>query len=389
MSKYNDITIQEICSLLKKNQEDRVRSENISRSRDERYNPYPNGWNRLDFYKECFSDMFIDGFLMTYPHGTVIRQAQRSYYYRGEQQIFKSSQASLFRRLNEITNKEKSLVEEFVAYMRIADFLDLLLKFDHTQEFLALPLKSNNKSLNTGIDLLYEQLAQHYGFETVWLDVTSDFEVALFFSCCKFNNTLKKWEPLNNMDFNVKHETKFGVIFRKPTNHTSNFIPLDLQQTKILPVGFQPFMRCHMQNSYVALMDKSYNLQKDNSFEMLRFKHSEKLSNYIFKKMDCGKKIYPYEGLNLMTEELEELKKRKIFIIETFDYVCEEKKFKSLNKEKLKQLLVHYGYEIINASNYFSNEKKKKVNELYDDFNIEKTYNIKLKTRLTFIPPEN
>lgn len=373
MQRCKDISTSEIKSLCKKNEEDHFTPNNIKKTL---------AFNRFDFYKEVFSDFEKDGFLMTYPHGKVIRQAQSRYYYRGEPQIFNSSQASLYRRLNNIIKKEESLVEEFVAYMKIADFYDLLLKFRHTNYFLTLPLKFNRISLSPGIDLLYEQLAQHYGFETVWLDMTSDFEIALFFSCCRFNTNLKKWEPLNNIDFNARYEAQFGVIFKKAT-FPDNHIPLNLKPVNIFPVGFQPFMRCHMQYSYVALMDKTYSLQKDNSIEILKFKHSEELSNFIFEKMNCGEKIYPQEGLNLMTGEIDEIKKRKRFTINTFEYVCGEKKFRLLDNMELLKLLNEYGYEIVNASNYFPKDKIEKVDKLYDNFDVEKTYNIKLRTRLT------
>jgi hypothetical protein len=384
MGKYLEITNKEIFSLLKENETDRRRAENIRRFRDENYNPYPNGWNMDSFFKEVLSDRYIDGFIMTYPHGRVVKQAQRSYYYRGERQIFDSSQSSLYRRLNEIKNPEERLIEEFVAYLRIADFLELLLKFDHTQKFISKPLSFNNIPISDRIDLLYEQLAQHYGLETCWLDITSDFEVALFFACCKFNNQTNKWEPLNNEDFNNNDKTQYGIIFQKPANHFTNLLRIESQPVKILPVGFQPFMRCHMQNSYVALMDRSYCLQKDNFFKILRFKHNEELCNYIYNVMDCGKKIYPHEGLNLMRTEIEEIKTRKIFSIESFNYAYENPKFKSLNKDALKQSLIDFGYALTNTSNFMAKEKIDQINKQYADFDIEQIYKIKLRTRLTF-----
>jgi len=383
MSKIREISEQEIFFLIKRNEEDRIYAQAIRKSRDHNYNPYPDGWNRHDFYKECFSDMFIDGFVAEYPHGRVIRQAQSSYYYRGENQIFNSSQASLYRRLNRFSQEDERQVEEFVAYLRVADFLDLLLRFNHTQELLSLRLKLNGLPDEFGIDLLYVQLAQHYGFETKWLDITSDFEVALFFACCKFDNTLLKWEPLNNKDFNTNDKSQYGVIFRKDSNHPTNFSLSDLQYAKIFPVGFQPFMRCHMQSSYMAKMDISFNLQEDNSFEILKFKHSEKLSNFIFEKMNCGQTIYPHEGLDILLEEIVELKQRKIFTQETFDFVLEEEIYASIDKEHLKKLLSKFGYDIVHASNFFPSEKITSLNLLYSGFDIEETYNIKLRTRLT------
>jgi len=383
MNEYIDITKKQVFSLLKENEIDRIKAEEIRKFRDENYNPYPNGWNRRDFYKEIFSDMYIDGFIMRYPHGTVIRQAQRSYYYRGENQLFESSKASLYRRLDKIKNSKELLIEEFVAYMRIADFFELLLKFSHTQMFISREYSFNKVPAKIYVDLLYEQLSQHYGLETCWLDITSDFEIALFFACCRFNNQLHKWEPLNKDDFSKSHKTQFGVIFQIPS-YINNLKPLESQSVKIFPVGFQPFMRCHMQNSYVALMDMSHCLQKENSFKKLRFKHDEELCNYIYNIMNQGEKIYPHEGLNLMEKEIEKIRNRKIFSNETFEYECDEPKFKSFSKNTLKKLLLNYGYELRNYHNIIPKEKIEQINRLYANFDMEKTYKIKFRTRSTY-----
>lgn len=383
MNEYIDITKEQIFALLKENEVDKIKAEEIKNSKDKNYNPYPNGWNRHDSFKEVFSDMYIDGFIMTYPHGTVIRQAQRSYFYRGENQLFDSSQASLYRRLNKIKNSEELLIEEFIAYMKIADFLELLLKFDHTQVFIKSQYSFNNAPAKISIDLLYEQLAQHYGLETCWLDITSDFEIALFFACCKFDNKSHKWRPLNKEDFYESNKANYGVIFQSSVNHLSHYLPEELKSICVLPVGFQPFMRCHMQNSYVASMEKSHCLQKENTFKKLRFKHEEQLCNYIFNKMDNGRKIYPHEGLNILDIEIEEIKKRTIFSVETFEFVCKEPKFKSLDKDTLKQLLMNFGYKLKNNQNFIPEDKIEQINSLYANFDIEQTYKFKFRTRLT------
>jgi hypothetical protein len=208
VKRYSKISINEILLLLEKNNKDRILAEQIKKDRDEKKNPYPNGWNMPDFLNYVSSDQYIDGFIMEYPHGRLLRQAKRTFYYRGESQIYEKTQSSLARRLNKMDLKEEYLIEEFVAYLRIAEFLDLLLRFEHTQKFIT-----------TGVDLLFEQIAQHYGLETYWLDVTSDLEIALFFACCKFDRELKCWRPLRKKDFSENYETKFGVLFRMLTDH--------------------------------------------------------------------------------------------------------------------------------------------------------------------------
>lgn len=385
MERYIDISLKEISELLKANEKDRLSAEEIKRSRDEKLNNSTGDW-RYDFFRDVNADMYIDGFVMDYPHGRVIRQAERSFHYRGENQLFSSSQSSLYRYLFGIKNKKEALVEEFVAFMRIADFLELLLKLDHTQKFLSMPLIFNNVDVGSGIDLLYEQLAQHYGLKTKWLDITSDFEVALFFACCKYNNKTHNWEPLNNSDFKVKSESQFGVIFQRIADHPNNLISSNSQIVKIYPVGFQPFMRCHMQSSYVALLKRSYSLQNDSSFKMFRFRHNEELCRFVYNSMDCGKKIYPHEGLNLFDPEIEDIKKRKVFSLETFEFAVKEPRFQSLPRKRVVKLLNEFGYKLSKNSYTISSEKIKKVNRLYLDFDIEQLYNVKLRTRMTYMP---
>lgn len=53
-----------------------------------------------------------------------------------------------------------------LADMRIAKFKFFLQCFQHVREW-------------KNSDVLYDAIAQHYGLETSWLDITNDFNVAL------------------------------------------------------------------------------------------------------------------------------------------------------------------------------------------------------------------
>ena len=65
---------------------------------------------RLAFFKEVtYRDRKTDGFTMQYPYGKIIRQGARNSYYRGENQIYESSQPSLFRTLDKLSEYEKIL----------------------------------------------------------------------------------------------------------------------------------------------------------------------------------------------------------------------------------------------------------------------------------------
>lgn len=62
-------------------------------------------------------------------------------------------------------------------------------------------------------DVLYELLGQHYGLETIWLDVTNDFSTVLFFATCVWDKG--RWRPLSHRDIERDECSKWGVIYRK------------------------------------------------------------------------------------------------------------------------------------------------------------------------------
>ncbi len=153
---------------------------------------------QMAFFKEVlYRDRKTDGFMMEYPHGVVISQGERNSYYRGENQIFTKSQPSLYRTLDKFEMQQDKELYRFIANMRIAEFGIFLCRLGIVQFWL-----------NNSGSVLFEPLAQHYGFETEWLDITSDFDVALFFATCKWADG--RWQPLDEEDIR-KHP--MGVIF--------------------------------------------------------------------------------------------------------------------------------------------------------------------------------
>ena len=86
---------------------------------------------------------------------------------------------------------------------RAAEFSFFLHKFQHVQNW-------------KDSDVLYEPLAQHYGLETGWLDITSDFNTALFFATCYWDG--KQWLPLSKKQTERDENHKYGMIFHMPSN---------------------------------------------------------------------------------------------------------------------------------------------------------------------------
>lgn len=336
----------------------------------------------MAFFKEVlYRDRKTDGFIMQYPHGTVIGQGAHNSYYRGENQIYDSTQPSLYRSLEKLTDDEKKIYR-FVADMRISEFQIFLNKFEIVQAW--------QEKYGT---VLYESLAQHYGMETEWLDITSDLDVALFFATCKYDNTNKQWLPLTKTDTERNEKTQYGVIFHIPgwkTDITSMTAGLteDYADNVILPIGYQPFMRCHSQHGYGICMKKPFPLQEDVKFEKLRFRHDEKFSRGIFEKMDCGKKIYPQEGLVEFSDVIEEIKRTTIFSTAAYRNALE--KNADVSETEIQALLKDCDCKRIFGSDvYIINKEPIKVsrqriracNRKYEGFSIEKNYGIKLFAR--------
>lgn len=348
-------------------------------------------FNAALFKEILYRDAKTSGFMMEYPHGKVIKQAERNSYYRGENQIYLKSQATLYRSLELFQDEESRQLYRMITDMKIAEFGIFLLRIDFVQFWLHQKYS----------DVLFEPLAQHYGFETEWLDITNDFNVALFFATCKWDNG--SWHPLTKQDTEKNEQTKYGVLFHIPgwrANEQRMFDGLETIDGKrhmenvILPIGFQPFMRCHSQYAYGIQMKEPYPLQNDISFEKLHFRHSEKLSRDVYELMDGGKKIYPQEGLDDFQDVLNDIRTATSFSEEAFRYAFEKNSYFG-DEEKIKRLLkekIVVGSPIIIESDkhpfHVSRQRLRHLCLKYEGFTLEKNYGIRQFTRMVLKPPK-
>lgn len=345
-------------------------------------------------------DPKTSGMKMYYPHGIVIEQSQRRNYYRGENQVYSASVPSLVRKLKQYKTRHEQELYRLVADMRIAEFRSLLQTFKHVQNW-------------KNSDVLYDAIAQHYGLETNWLDITSDFNTALFFATCYWDG--KQWLPLTKKQTEVDENHQYGMIFHMPSNRmvyrwldaldklkpwTDYPIEYDGKShvkygkleypiyrgelTNIVyPLGFQPFMRCHMQNGYGIYMRNSRPLQNDNEFEKLRFRHSEKLSRKVFDLMKGGELVYPHEGLMKVQFTIDQISKETHFSEEAFMYALYRSHYYRLDEfEKALDDLSKFrinGQRIEISQTHpwkISSRRQKKIEAVYRDFSLQKWYGI-------------
>lgn len=394
-----ELTYSDLKYMMSQNDMDKQECKRVTESsyRGESYyanDGHPGNEKIDDFHMAMFKEILYrdaktEGFMMEYPHGTIINQGQRNSYYRGENQIFEKSQPTLYRTLDKLSDEDKK-VYMLVASMRVAEFQIFLNKLGIVRFWQE----------NYGT-VLYEPLAQHYGIETKWLDITSDFDVAMFFATCKWDSDLKKWRPLTKEDTEKNEDTKYGVIFHIPgwrADEAKMWMGLldndyYICNNVILPIGYQPFMRCHSQHGYGICMEEPFPLQEDTSFEKLRFRHSEELSNYMYEKMEGGRKIYPQEGLNDFEDIIERIKHTTVFSKTAFEIAVKNTKV-FLDEKEAKEALgrnILFESPIMVLDNdsaiKVSRQRIRAFNRKCVGFSIEKNYGIKLMARWTYIPP--
>lgn len=382
----HDITKDQLCELHRWYRAEVQENQKVTSSTYAGENYYGKYNFHMGFNREyLYRDQKTDGMQIQYPHGVILKQSGFRNYYRGENRIYTKTQPSLLRKLEKYTDPEDAELYRMVADMRIAEFAALLQEFDHVRTWDV-------------SDVLYEALAQHYGLETGWLDITTDFEVALFFATCFWDNDTNSWKPLTKEQTEVSEESKCGMLFHMPSWYMKQrwcfeirkFDDLSKGMTDnlIYPIGFQPFMRCSMQNGYGIYMRESRPLQKDIGFEKLRFRHSEELSKRVYDKMRGGELIYPHEGLKKVDYFIEKIRNLTGFSEEAFQYALQRNHlFRIQDKELCRKKLENFCVDgkkihiLPNRSWHIGRNRKREVDDAYRNFTVENQYGIRVMKR--------
>ena len=302
-----------------------------------------------------------DGFIVKEKHGTIIKQAEPYSFYRGENKEFKTCKSSFYRKSN-----EDILIDKLIADMRIELFgrviseLDLIKKWNYC-------------------DIFPEFIAQHYGLDTEYLDITGNFLVAMFFAVSRYDDIIGKYVPITD-DYIEEHpEYKYGYFYKRKS---PDRMPLSFYKGinvgDIIPIGFQPFMRCSAQFGYMIKCDKGYDLSKDTDYEKYCFIQSSALSKYIYNKCKDGKSIMPYEGLTKLLPVIEKIKNTT-----AFDEMCFENALAINNlkdrKEEMTQKLKDRQINIVDKldiDSIVSKDQVELIDEDYRNFNFKTYYGI-------------
>ncbi|MCL2195986.1 MAG: FRG domain-containing protein [Treponema sp.] len=318
--------------------------------------------NLLDIISNTIIKFFIPGFLLKFPSvGCVMTQQRGKYYYRGENAFYKTSKASLYRNDNKLHPAVKIIVERLRLY-ETWNFLDNFNSIKHWG----------------GSAVNYMALAQHYGLHTQMIDITSDLKTAIFFACCKFGKD-RKWHPLSKDDFEHANsrkniaalggDSRYGILYRTPAEITDLKWALadrNAGYNIITPVGYQPFMRCSHQYSYMFMTDnENYDMLKDPFFCKYKIRLTEELCNWIYNEMDNGNKVYPNDEIPDISQYIEKINNQTVFSESVFQCAFEKHYLMRKNIENFRKFLSDNGVVIIGKQKFISGEKLEQINSSY------------------------
>lgn len=327
--------------------------------------------NVMEIIVNTLSDVFLDGFLYEYDCiGAVMTQPHRKHFYRGESAFFGSSKPGLYRnKSNRETLEDSTLQKLRLDQCCLAfDSFDVVTHWrDNTVNYLA--------------------LAQHYGLKTRMIDITSDLKTALFFACCKIGEE-GKWRPLAQEDFAHRSSralakegnSKYGVLYRSKTEITDLKWMIDKSEWEtIVPVGYQPFMRCAAQSAYMLLAkDSTYDMYQDNTFEKFRFRLTEEICNWIYEEMNYGEKIYPYKDIPDIYEEVSAINNTKKFSDETLNLFVKDLRTSGYDDKtitEIKKVVQSWGVDFSKDNTVFGSKKVQEINASYSIDAAEKIMN--------------
>ena len=301
--------------------------------------------------------LFVSGMQFTFPRiGTAMTQQKRKYFYRGENSFYGSSKPGIFR-----SNKPIPYIQLIANLLILNEACSFLDQFDAVKKW-------SPSCVN------YLALVQHYGIKTNLMDITSDLKTALFFACCKYEEN--QWRPMGKRDFVYtkngvgEKDSRYGVLYRTPTEITDMKLVLSNEETVtdlIVPIGYQPFMRCSAQHGYMLFIkDDSYDLLNDPLFDKFRIEHDEDFCRWIFDEMDCGAKVYPHNDIPKIEDYLISIKNTHMISQTTFENLMRDLDYSAQEAQVIKQQLQRYGYTVISGQiKHIHYNRLRKINKQY------------------------
>lgn len=323
-----------------------------------------------NFWSDFAAEQLNKGSIIQYDHGKVMRYGEAANYYRGQLKDYGSCKPTLFRGVSN-ESKESLLLKEFVSDMQITS-LNKLIE----------PLKQV-RSWGFG-DILTYMIAQHYGIRTRYLDITSNLEVALFFATCMHMGN-NRYRPITEEDIE-RDIGKEGMIYWRIGE--LDYIEAIEDRQSILPIGYQPFSRCHKQYGYFMVGDEKFDLNNEPNFNIYYFNRTPKLSREIYEKFDGGKTLFEYDALAELEDMIEKIQLTKIFSEEVFEETVALGNFSIWGKDRwIKELENQMGIVIGGDTINLSRQRRRAIDRKWSIGAFVEKERLAPGYRMVYTPP--
>ncbi|WP_178338754.1 FRG domain-containing protein [Marinobacter nauticus] len=144
----------------------------------------------------------------------------------------------------------------------------------------------------------FQGLAQHYGFQTDMLDVTSNFDVAAFFATSKWDKKEKRYYPVGESSFP-------GIIYyAEPAFY---ILPREDQSATFEFVGWQPLKRPAQQRAGAFRLPSGHCFSRLPGVRKAYFRHNRAASERIWQYFDGGAALFPNDEAVALSEEAQDL----------------------------------------------------------------------------------
>lgn len=208
----------------------------------------------------------------------------RAFLFRGQRGFYVPSTPSLLRKKKGRFVVENIFYEEFVLALKdhplIRLFWDGIELCGHRYFF----------------EVTYYGLAQHYGFKTRVMDLTSDLDVAKFFAVTDYNEKTDTYSP-------VIDESRYGVFYYwDNVRHPLAFQPIF--GGNLSSIGLQVFPRSGRQKGFLFSMYREQNFNDIPFVRYKLFRHDAAISKQIYKMARRGKLYFPEDELSSLAQRI-------------------------------------------------------------------------------------
>lgn len=208
----------------------------------------------------------------------------RAFLFRGQSGFYDPSTPSLLRKKKGRFVVENIFYEEFVLALKdhplIRLFWDGIELCGHRYFF----------------EVTYYGLAQHYGFKTRVMDLTSDLDVAKFFAVTDYDEKTDTYSP-------VIDESRYGVFYYwDNVRHPLAFQPVF--GGNLSSIGLQVFPRSGRQKGFLFSMYREQNFNDIPFVRYKLFRHDAAISKQIYKMARRGKLYFPEDELSSLAQRI-------------------------------------------------------------------------------------